>query len=122
MGLPEYSRFSLEPCPFLQSVDCPKAGCEHGNDATTLVQSKFLVHWHSIPGKARGDWMAGRTNQLDDWAKVQGSPTPLGARWIDSAKAWNFALYSTEATAVVSFSTAKATSLTPFVSTISILK
>jgi len=44
--------------------------------------------------------MAGRKIQLDDWAKVQGSPTPLGASWIDSAKAWNFALYSTEATAV----------------------
>jgi len=37
---------------------------------------------------------------LDAWAKVQGSPTPLGATWVASAAAWNFALYSTEATAV----------------------
>jgi isoamylase len=38
--------------------------------------------------------------RLDSWSKVQGSPTPLGATWVDSAQAWNFALYSTEATAV----------------------
>ena len=44
--------------------------------------------------------MADRIIPLDAWAKIQGSPTPLGASCIDSAKAWNFALYSTEATAV----------------------
>ena len=44
--------------------------------------------------------MADRIIPLDAWAKIQGSPAPLGASWIDSAKAWNFALYSTEATAV----------------------
>jgi len=44
--------------------------------------------------------MAGQIIQLDAWTKVQGSPTPLGVTWIDSARAWNFALYSTEATAV----------------------
>jgi isoamylase len=38
--------------------------------------------------------------RLDAWTKVQGSPTPLGASWVDSAESWNFALYSTEATAV----------------------
>ena len=44
--------------------------------------------------------MAGSAIRLDAWTKVQGSPTPLGATWVDSAQAWNFALYSTEATAV----------------------
>ena len=44
--------------------------------------------------------MAGSPIRLDAWTKVQGSPTPLGATWVDSAQAWNFALYSTEATAV----------------------
>src|SRR5260370_35899262 len=38
--------------------------------------------------------------RLDAWAQVQGSPTPLGVSWIESAEAWNFAVYSTEATAV----------------------
>ena len=44
--------------------------------------------------------MADSLLRLDSWSKVQGSPTPLGATWVDSAQAWNFALYSTEATAV----------------------
>ena len=44
--------------------------------------------------------MAGSLIRLDAWTKVQGSPTPLGATWVGSAQAWNFALYSTEATAV----------------------
>jgi isoamylase len=44
--------------------------------------------------------MAGDATQLDAWSRVQGSPTPLGATWIDSVRAWNFALYSTDATSV----------------------
>jgi isoamylase len=44
--------------------------------------------------------MTGNIIQLDSWAEVQGSPTPLGACWVASAEAWNFALYSTMATAV----------------------
>ena len=44
--------------------------------------------------------MAGSLIRLDAWTKVQGSPTPLGATWVDSAQSWNVALYSTEATAV----------------------
>ena len=44
--------------------------------------------------------MAAGPLRLDSWSKVQGSPTPLGATWVDSAQAWNFALYSTEAAAV----------------------
>jgi len=44
--------------------------------------------------------MAGEPIQLDAWSRVEGSPTPLGAAWIDSVRAWNFALYSTAATSV----------------------
>ena len=44
--------------------------------------------------------MAGSLIRLDAWTKVQGSTTPPGATWVDSAQAWNFAFYSTEATAV----------------------
>ena len=44
--------------------------------------------------------MAGSMVRLDSWSKVYGSPVPLGATWIESAGAWNFALYSTEAIGV----------------------
>jgi isoamylase len=44
--------------------------------------------------------MAGDATQLDAWSRVNGSPTPLGVTWIDSVRAWNFALYSTDATSV----------------------
>jgi isoamylase len=37
---------------------------------------------------------------LDAWARAEGALTPLGATWIESAQAYNFALYSREATAV----------------------
>jgi isoamylase len=37
---------------------------------------------------------------LDAWGRAEGLLTPLGATWIESAKAYNFALYSTDATAV----------------------
>jgi glycogen operon protein len=36
----------------------------------------------------------------DEWQKQQGSPVPLGASWIESEQAYNFALYSKNATAV----------------------
>jgi len=35
------------------------------------------------------------------WARVEGLPSPLGATWHATARAWNFALYSKHATAVV---------------------
>jgi glycogen operon protein len=44
--------------------------------------------------------MAGNAPRLDAWTKVYGSPVPLGSTWVDSAHSWNFALYSTDATAV----------------------
>ena len=37
---------------------------------------------------------------LDAWGRAEGFLTPLGATWIESAEAYNFALYSTDATAV----------------------
>jgi glycogen operon protein len=37
---------------------------------------------------------------LSNWATTEGSPTPLGATWIVPEEAWNFALYSENATAV----------------------
>src|SRR5271155_4852216 len=50
--------------------------------------------------RMRGDEVGGPMIQLDSWSEVQGSPTPLGASWVTSAEAWNFALYSADATAV----------------------
>lgn len=35
-----------------------------------------------------------------EWEKAEGSPAPLGATWIESEKAYNFALYAKSATAV----------------------
>ena len=37
---------------------------------------------------------------LDAWGRAEGLLTPLGAAWIESAQAYNFALYSKDATAV----------------------
>lgn len=37
---------------------------------------------------------------LDAWSRAEGLLTPLGAAWIESAQAYNFALYSKDATAV----------------------
>ena len=37
---------------------------------------------------------------LNAWARAEGFLTPLGATWIESAQAYNFTLYSREATAV----------------------
>ncbi len=37
---------------------------------------------------------------LDAWSRVEGSPTPLGVTWSESAQAYNFALYSKDATSV----------------------
>lgn len=36
-----------------------------------------------------------------EWEKVEGSPSPLGATWIEAEQAYNFALYSKDATAVM---------------------
>lgn len=47
--------------------------------------------------------MSGRGSfqHVDEWEKVEGSPWPLGATWIGSQEAYNFALFSHHALAVV---------------------
>jgi glycogen operon protein len=37
---------------------------------------------------------------IDAWEREEGSPTPVGATWVESEQAWNFSLYSRNATAV----------------------
>jgi isoamylase len=37
---------------------------------------------------------------VESWERAEGSPTPLGATWVESEQAWNFALYSRHATGV----------------------
>ncbi|MEP6715111.1 MAG: isoamylase [Terriglobia bacterium] len=37
---------------------------------------------------------------FDEWDRAEGTPGPMGATWIPSLKAWNFALYSRRATGV----------------------
>ncbi len=37
---------------------------------------------------------------MSDWIATEGSPVPLGATWVESARAWNFALYSRHAESV----------------------
>jgi glycogen operon protein len=35
-----------------------------------------------------------------EWTAIEGAPLPLGATWVESARAWNFALYSKHAESV----------------------
>jgi glycogen operon protein len=37
---------------------------------------------------------------FDDWDRKEGTPGPMGATWVPSLRAWNFALYSRRATGV----------------------
>jgi glycogen operon protein len=37
---------------------------------------------------------------VEEWERTEGSPSPLGATWIESEQAWNFALFSRHATGV----------------------
>jgi isoamylase len=37
---------------------------------------------------------------FDEWDRTEGTPGPLGATWVPSLQAWNFALYSRRATGV----------------------
>lgn len=37
---------------------------------------------------------------VDEWEKVEGAPWPLGATWVESRRAFNFALFSRHATGV----------------------
>jgi isoamylase len=42
----------------------------------------------------------GRLRTVEGWEREEGVPTPLGATWVESEQAWNFALYSRHATGV----------------------
>ena len=43
-----------------------------------------------------------RNHQLgENWTAAEGARFPLGASWIESEQAWNFSLYSDNATDVV---------------------
>lgn len=39
-------------------------------------------------------------NSVEAWERAEGSPSPLGATWVESEQAWNFALFSRHATGV----------------------
>jgi isoamylase len=40
------------------------------------------------------------SGSFDEWDRTEGTPGPMGATWIPSLSAWNFALYSRRATGV----------------------
>ncbi len=42
----------------------------------------------------------GQLKSVEEWERVEGSPSPLGATWVESEQAWNFALFSRHATGV----------------------
>ncbi len=42
----------------------------------------------------------GNLSTLETWEREEGAPAPLGATWVESEQAWNFALYSRAATGV----------------------
>jgi isoamylase len=42
----------------------------------------------------------GHLRSVEDWEKAEGAPAPLGATWVESEQAWNFALFSRHATSV----------------------
>ncbi len=40
----------------------------------------------------------GQLQSIETWERTEGSPSPLGATWVESESAWNFSLYSRHAT------------------------
>ncbi len=42
----------------------------------------------------------GNLSTIEAWEREEGAPAPLGATWVESEQAWNFALYSRAATSV----------------------
>ncbi len=46
------------------------------------------------------DGRSGLLRTVEDWELEEGSPSPLGATWVDMLKGYNFALYSRHATGV----------------------
>ena len=43
---------------------------------------------------------SGFLRTIEDWELIEGAPAPLGATWVESRQAYNFALYSRSATGV----------------------
>jgi len=52
---------------------------------------------HPLSGEGLQKVKRGK-EQLGDWAETEGSPSPLGATWIEQEESYNFALYSEHAT------------------------
>lgn len=50
---------------------------------------------------------------MTDWTATEGSPFPLGATWLESAQAWNFAFYSKDAESVTLLLYAKSDLVNP---------
>ena len=50
---------------------------------------------------------------MSDWLAAEGSPFPLGATWVESAQAWNFAVYSKHAQSITLLLYAEADLVTP---------
>lgn len=42
----------------------------------------------------------GQLRSVENWERTEGSPMPIGATWVETEKAWNFALFSRHATGV----------------------
>ena len=42
----------------------------------------------------------GNLSTIEAWEREEGAPAPLGATWVESEQAWNFALYSRAASSV----------------------
>jgi glycogen operon protein len=42
----------------------------------------------------------GQLRSIEPWERAEGSPAPLGATWVESEQAWNFALFSRHASGV----------------------
>ena len=39
----------------------------------------------------------GQLTSVERWERTEGSPSPLGATWVESEQAWNFAVFSRHA-------------------------
>ena len=42
----------------------------------------------------------GHLHSIESWERTEGAPAPLGATWVESEQAWNFALFSRHASGV----------------------
>jgi isoamylase len=58
----------------------------------------------------------GNLSTIETWEREEGAPAPLGATWVESEQAWNFALYSRAATSVTLLVYSAADVTTPILS------